>query len=572
MLGSKKIRVTWMVCVLAALAFGPAAMADTWSGGGGDDLWSTGANWGGTAPASGSTTALVFDGSTRLTPDQDIAHPFKFNSLDFPATAGAFALGGTVDIGAPQLGLNQMELDGTAPSITCSTTSIVVHGPITANSGTNTVTVDAGCKLQVPWIRGASGNIVVKEGSGTLTVYEHADGQRYAVPASNVGPKWRVNDGTVEFGTRADRYVQSGANWVADTTQAKQYYELTVGDGVGADKSAVVRVVAGGKCLGNGIHVKSDGWLDLNGKFDLDTTIGDLTVSGGVLSTGSAHILLRDGHKVDMNGDALIEGTANDSIWLYDASTVNVDATETRARITCKTRVVGTVGGPTFNVADKPGDAVDLEVSGKIGAGGTGGALIKNGAGTMLIHDYSYTTSQQTVNDGTLLVTGTAGGSGGSSWLVNPNGTLGGDGIINSPIIVAGGTLSPGLSAGPLTATSVELQDGSTLVWELGHDIANYDSVDLVGALTLGATLTIEIHNDHGVSVSAMDEFILFNQAPVSNASWLFDYTDSGLSGGQISVDKKRNVVVLTFGGTIPEPAGLGVLGLALLAVRRRRS
>ena len=135
---------------------------------------------------------------------------------------------------------------------------------------------------------------------------------------------------------------------------------------------------------------------------------------------------------------------------------------------------------------------------------------------------------------------------------------------------MAGGALSPGLSAGTLTLTSLDFQDGSTLIWELGMNPTEYDTVDLVGSLTLGSTATIKLFNEHGVSVSPTDQFVLFNQAPaVDVTTWTFDYGTSGLSGGKIEVLDDK--VVLTFGGAIPEPAGLSVVALGLMALRRKR-
>ena len=137
---------------------------------------------------------------------------------------------------------------------------------------------------------------------------------------------------------------------------------------------------------------------------------------------------------------------------------------------------------------------------------------------------------------------------------------------------MAGGALSPGLSAGTLTLTSLDFQDGSTLIWELGMNPTEYDAVDLVGvdALVLGNTATIKLFNEHGVSVSPTDQFVLFNQAPaVDVTTWTFDYGTSGLSGGKIEVLDDK--VVLTFGGAIPEPAGLSVVALGLMALMRKR-
>ncbi len=70
-------------------------LAITWNGGAGDDLFGSGANWiGGSAPSPGVTTDLVFDGSARLTPNNNYTAFDDFHSITFSATAGAFNVGG----------------------------------------------------------------------------------------------------------------------------------------------------------------------------------------------------------------------------------------------------------------------------------------------------------------------------------------------------------------------------------------------------------------------------------------------------------------------------------------------
>ncbi|HEX4052651.1 MAG TPA: autotransporter-associated beta strand repeat-containing protein [Tepidisphaeraceae bacterium] len=69
-----------------------------WNGGGADDNWSTGGNWGGTAPVS--PDALVFAGTTQLTNNNDMAADTLFDGIQFNSSAGAFALGGNaIDLG-----------------------------------------------------------------------------------------------------------------------------------------------------------------------------------------------------------------------------------------------------------------------------------------------------------------------------------------------------------------------------------------------------------------------------------------------------------------------------------------
>lgn len=73
-------KAAWLFSsLLAAL---PAA-AQTWTGAGADNNWSTGANWsGGAAPASAPSTRLTFSGPTsRVSPVVDV--PWTVNQLDF---------------------------------------------------------------------------------------------------------------------------------------------------------------------------------------------------------------------------------------------------------------------------------------------------------------------------------------------------------------------------------------------------------------------------------------------------------------------------------------------------------
>src|SRR4051794_10905766 len=87
--------------VLSCLAAGvllistPAvrSQSSTWTGGGASDAWSDALNWSGPAPTAGGSSALTFAGTTRLTPNDDLAS-YTATALTFDATAGAFVLGG----------------------------------------------------------------------------------------------------------------------------------------------------------------------------------------------------------------------------------------------------------------------------------------------------------------------------------------------------------------------------------------------------------------------------------------------------------------------------------------------
>src|SRR5262249_26114332 len=73
----------WFLATACLLVPVASADAQTWAGGGGDNNWSTAANWSGGTPVSANTTNVTFSGSTRLAPNQNIAGPFKLNTLTF---------------------------------------------------------------------------------------------------------------------------------------------------------------------------------------------------------------------------------------------------------------------------------------------------------------------------------------------------------------------------------------------------------------------------------------------------------------------------------------------------------
>ncbi len=70
----------------------PVPTNRTWTGAGGNNNWSTAANWGGTAPSS--YDPLFFDGSTRTSNSNDFATDTPFAGIQFLNTAGAFTLSG----------------------------------------------------------------------------------------------------------------------------------------------------------------------------------------------------------------------------------------------------------------------------------------------------------------------------------------------------------------------------------------------------------------------------------------------------------------------------------------------
>lgn len=168
------------------LWFGAVARAQTtytWNGGGGDNNWSTPANWGGTAPVSDVTNSLlVLGGTTRLTNTLDTN--LSANSLTFNASAGRFLVGNSggsvLTLGAG--GITNSSTNAQAlniPLILAANqtwtnngnvaTPINIGGAVTATGQTLTVTGTGGVNL----FQSVTGGTIAKTGTGTLGLYRN---------------------------------------------------------------------------------------------------------------------------------------------------------------------------------------------------------------------------------------------------------------------------------------------------------------------------------------------------------------------------------------------------------------
>ena len=495
----------------------------TWTGNGMDDKWSTTNNW---IPATGYPTNqptaaqdLVFSGSARLTPDQDLADPYYFHSMVFSNDVGAFVLGGTTNVTGTN-GWRSYQLASSAPVVTVlGANNISIKGAlITRTTGdSNSITVPANVVLQVPWIAGGSGRTVVKNGAGLLRVYEDADGQCYPLVHATVGPLWQVNDGTVEIGTRTNRYVYgngNGTNWVLDSSQNKSFYGMTVGDGVGAATSAVMRAIVTGGFTSinnyNGATVNSDGWWDFqyNG---IDFNSGALNINGGRFSFGrhpvngapSYSCYFKNNSKIVMAGGTFEEYTNTTSgiLWYPGAEIIATNPAASTAVVDGRFTVSTGVNPPyLFTIYDAPGLSVEMRVKQVIGGGAD---LVKREAGTLQLEGNNTYTGTTTNQAGTLLINGTTSGQG--DYAILSGATLGGTGTVGQAVgksvTVNGGAIAPGTTnVGVLTIqrdVTFNASSGLKIDVASGGAVAgvDFDQLKVLGNVTglanVGLTVTV---------------------------------------------------------------------------------
>jgi autotransporter-associated beta strand protein len=178
----------------------PAPAADrTWTGGGGNNNWSTPANWGGAAPTAGD--ALFFGGSVRTAPFNDFPPGTIFNGITINNPAGLFTLqGGSISLAGdftdlmplvPQTNLLALSLTGTR-TVHVVADGVLTLGGIVSGAGAGLTKTGGGqATLAAANTFGGSVNIL----GGTLAIA--ADANLGAAPAGPTPGKIAINSGAL---------------------------------------------------------------------------------------------------------------------------------------------------------------------------------------------------------------------------------------------------------------------------------------------------------------------------------------------------------------------------------------
>ena len=304
---ARSIRRLASAVAALALALVPAATrADifTWSGGGGDNSWSTASNWAGSVapPPLSLLHDFHFGGTLRLTPFLQTA--YSVNSLTFDAGAGAFTFSGNrLTIGGGGLTQNSASTQtiNNAVTLAAQQTWTLNTGAGALNLGTTATIDNGGFSLTLNTAAGTSAMLagtisgtggLSKAGSGTVTL---AGANTYSGNTNVTGGTLTLTSGASLTGS--DVTVGSGAtlniNGSIDTGGKNLFL-----DGVPAN-AATATLGPGGSVIANVSYagVNGDGDFVQNGGTHSVTNAlylgyntgssGDYALSGGTLSTGS---------------------------------------------------------------------------------------------------------------------------------------------------------------------------------------------------------------------------------------------------------------------------------------------
>jgi autotransporter-associated beta strand protein len=195
------------------------------------------------------------------------------------------------------------------------------------------------------------------------------------------------------------------------------------------------------------------------------------------------------------------------------------------------------------------------------------GGLVKESSGILTLAGQTEFTGGTTVNGGTLIVNGSLSNGFGNAE-VNTGATLGGNGIVGA-VSLDGGNLSPGNSAGTLTAADL-LWSSGTLVFDLGPTQAQSDYL-VVGTLQGFSTSYAFTFVDLDWSVGTTYDLINFAGPPTIPIDQ-FVFTNGNGFEGVFAYNVDGDILQFTLNVIgVPEPsAGLLFLLAGSFAIARQ--
>jgi fibronectin-binding autotransporter adhesin len=593
-----------------AVAFNSACQACTWTGTGGDNNWSTGANWsGGVAPATDGSATLTFpSGAAQLSTNND--EPAGTTFAGIVISGSGYTLAG-----------NQVTLGASGISDTTTSGSSTISLPLTSAAVRTVSVTNAAETLTLSGIYSGAGGGITKTGSGVLTL---SGANTFTGAKTLSAGTLNINNATA-LGTTAGTFtIQSGTTldntsgssittsnypqaWSGDFTFTGTN-SLNLGTGAVAMNASRVVTVAGSTLSVGGVisgatfsltkagagalalsgtntftggTILNAGTLDINSASALGTVAGTFTINGGTIDNTTAGAISTVNYPQAWNGDFTFAGT--------QALTLGTGAVAMNA-----SRQV-TVSAST------------LTVGGVISGAGFG--LTKAGAGALSLSGASTYTGGATLNAGTLNVnnatalgTGTftiAGGTVGNTTAAaitesnnnaqawNGDFTFAGTQALNlgtgnvtmsasrqvtvsaSTLTVGGAISGAGLALTKAGAGVLTLAGANTFT---GGTTLNAGTLNVNNATALGTgTFTIAGGTVGNSTAGAITESN--NNAQAWNGDFTFAGTQAlNLGTGAVTMSASRSVTVsastLTVGGVI-SGAGLGLtkLGGATLAL-----
>ncbi len=323
------------------------AQAQTWNGAGADDKWTTGANWVGTAPVA--TNALIFGGTTRLTPVNDFAADTAFAGITFNNTAGAFVLTG-----------NRITLTG---NVTNSDADLQTINLDMILGSTRTFNVNSG-SIAVGGILSGAGGLTLATNISTARTLTLTGNNSYTGTTT-------VNGGILQVGGSAGDIAESTSIIVGNNSSAttRLFIDNTLGvlNRIGDAANVTLGGLGELSLAGNGATAS------------VTETIGGLTIGTGSVSTSQTISLSGTGTGQLVTLAASGFTRVNNSTALIRGTNLGLQGTNATRFTLGSTAGLTFVGTTTAN-GSTPGTATDVKIApylfGDTGAAGNGNSFV----------------------------------------------------------------------------------------------------------------------------------------------------------------------------------------------------
>jgi len=509
-------RVIWGPAVTAAtllLIGADASRAQTWTGGGADGLWSSGANW--TAPLAGSTvTSLVFTGSTVVRSSTNDVVGAITSAISFTNTAGGTANAVTL------AGTGTVAFNGATPITSLSTTANVtdeISFPIQFVGGNKLFSMGSAHNLRI--------SSVIAEDGTPRNLTKGGQGGTLILTGENVFTGQMImNVGNVQT-DQLDNISQPSPLGAGN---------LPIRVGNGAQTCVLIYTGPG------------------------ETTNRNIQVGAGSASTATG------GSTITNNGTGpiIFTATSSNNSGFFNVAQAGVDPAVSRML--------------TLNGSNGDANTINSKIVNNVNtlAGPSLVAVTKSGSGTWVLGGANEYTGGTTVSAGRLFVNGSLAATG-NPVSVSAGATLGGTGTIGTVSTVSG-VLSPGFGGvGTLTfSNGLTWNGGATAgsttdwVYDLGSANAS-DVASITGNFTKGSGAAFRF--DFGGATTTGTYTLANWTGNTTFGASDFSYTNLG-AGATGAFDIVGNVLTIT---VVPEPSmsvvASGGAGLLIAAWLRRR-